>query len=176
MPRDPIEVFVAQVAQPSRRLAEMTTDRPYASTTARSATRHAWQAQRGTKAASSKNRGTDMAAECAGLRRQAYLAGRVGIAADASSAQELCRYLMVEAADLVVRDRERVTWPRGRLTAMCALAVVDLLEPSRFRWDTDRRDFLVVPPAEWANVWAPRYRKLVDILQAWVSEAEAHFR
>lgn len=102
---------------------------------------------------------------------------------DASVRSDAWAALMLDGADVIVRDRgSRVQWPRGRLQALVALALEELSpRGARARLsDAERRRRIAAREPggraigagkAWAATWGPRYRAV--LAAGWGREAEA---
>jgi hypothetical protein len=122
----------------------------------------------------------DAALYCKGMPRRWYLAGRLRWGLDLSVAEELERELWIAAVDLKIKERWRIPKSltgKHPLRNMAKLAIVETIEPSRFKYDDSwklRAAMVGVDNKPWHTTWSRRYERVYGELNDWANDGWRH--
>lgn len=116
------------------------------------------------------------AAMCAGMNRDAYLAGRLVYAQDWSCLGPVKIYLFERACKLAIRKRWRVIDGNRRIEAMTCMALIEASSLKRYKSDSERARALDVPRQNYSTIYKHRYADIVDILASMVDAYNGHLR
>lgn len=138
----------------------------------------------------------DAAALCAGLPEKHYYAGLLKWGVDQTVERNLVLYLLQAVAGIA--GREKWTSRKGRLEALCMLAVNELGHPERYTDAAHQRNLLFmrvdgsypapwetrlvflgqwdiqISKSQWYAVWSKRYEAVFAMLDGWAGNAYRH--
>jgi len=115
------------------------------------------------------------AAFCAGnMDQRWYDAARLKYSLDWSTANALEYAVWLEAALIANREKWKIPTGREYIRKMAGLAIAEMAEPRRYRYDVIKTAWLGCDPAQWTKVWGKRYNAVFAIPNDWASEALRH--
>lgn len=111
------------------------------------------------------------AAMCTGMPDLWWSAARLRWAGDVSGVRVLAPKLVKFAREQAESEGWRVPKGRDYPAKMAELALLELADPRRYRFDTTRAAFLGMAKSGFSTTWKPRYEPVYQQLEAWCGEA-----
>ncbi|MBL3529148.1 MAG: hypothetical protein JMN27_15695 [gamma proteobacterium endosymbiont of Lamellibrachia anaximandri] len=113
---------------------------------------------------------------CAGMPETWYRAACLKWAGDVSGAPALGRELLQYTSELAERENWRIPPDRDYVTRIVALAMAEVAEPGKWKFDIQRAKYLGIKRSTFVMTWKPRYEMVYRKLEGWKVEAYGYIQ